>query len=234
MARTLRQEVESYVGPIDGLVREVDQWLSAGAAQLVDLLPPERAEQHAVYTTLPAEGLSVSDKRVISVSIGGIPARHVSYRTYTQSKITGSLESITSTDPGYFTINNMIYSVPLSTEGIVVCISYPVLTGEATTINLPPEFKQPIILYASVQYLINELKTIRKDVTLGWTAFATILDTEEDIELAQAKLQEFQGRLGELGVKMGAIKEQLTILQSQYTESLNLFIKIHYPTEAKQ
>jgi hypothetical protein len=264
MARTLKQDIEAYVGPIDGLVLETNQWLTAGAAQLVDLIPPDRAEQYATSTPFSGTplGCSIANQRLLAVQIGGRPARHVGYSTYFQSLVTGSLHSLDSTDPGYYMMNTKVYTIPVSVSGFVVTIDYPILTSQDVSINLPPEFKQPIILYASIQYLINQVKTLRatipdnvdttNDLTLAWSTFLTLLDTEEDIELANAKLQEFQMRLQEMEVenknviqemtanvqatlhRINGVKEHLAVLQSQYADALSLFIKVHYPTASKE
>jgi hypothetical protein len=265
MARTLRQDVEAYVGPVDGLVLEIQQWLSAGAAQLVDLIPPDRAEQYAVPLDIAAStATDITGKRILSVMVGGRIAKRISYIQYMDSLVTGSLQARTADDPGYYIMLNNIYSVPGTSTGEAIAISYPQLTGQDTSIMFPPEFRQPVILYASVQYLINAIKTLRAtipadidttnnvDLASKWTLLTTILDTNQDIELASAKLQEIQMYLQEMEIenknviqeqaantqvtihRIASLKENLVALQQQYTDALNTFIKIHYPTQGKE
>jgi hypothetical protein len=164
-------------------------------------------------------------RRVIQVEAGGVPANEIPVALTGLSTSATSILKRTALDPGYYIKDGFLFIVPTGLSARYAhSVPYPIVVYADEGITYFPGSLVPAVaLYAAIQVLHKKLNDKRLEfttltvpsftftdaatITLGaLTTFPTTmaaliavlegyLDTEEDIELAMAKLQEIQQQI---------------------------------------
>ena len=184
----------------------VNDWLTAGAREIIDVLPLSKLDRMSeeqtfhsgnIKTDNPADGINVEDSKILHVlRAEDITASPVVYQPCREvhadqvGRVVNSnyMEFATSTDPAYYISNKKLFVLPdhptaPTNTGTADCKLVKInedftVTYDLSTIeNFPKEATNAVVLYASR----NAVESIMKDKNV-----------EEDIELAQAYMMNYQ------------------------------------------
>lgn len=208
---TLGERVESYSGTVADKSL-LTSFLTAGLRQVLDLVPSEGLMRHARGVAFtPAVGLSLAEHRVVSVTRSGRGAKRVGIERLTQAQDPSSLYYVTADDPVYYYQDEKVRGLPLTGTWKAFSVPYQdVSYGEVHVENFPVEYEDLVVMYAAMMALSAQIEAVR---AAEYTRLSTLLDTEEDIEAATAKMNEIQ-------VKTAALTQQLAALREAYVLGL--------------
>lgn len=269
---TLGERVEAYAGSQSDPTL-LSSWLSAGLRQIVDLIPDTKLRAHTRRVSVDTTtGLGLGEYRIASLMRNGRGARPLPIELATQAQDSTSLYYASDTDPIYYFSDEKAYGYPTTGTWVAEVIPYQdVNFGDERILSFPVEYENLVVLSAAIQAVIARMEEERDslpdpvdapsftyddldfsiDLTTEWAKFHEYLHTNEDIELAQEKLNEINTKLesirlnrsnqfnldaqlwsaklqkyvAEVGAgvqKMQFISGQLAALQSQYQQALQL------------
>jgi hypothetical protein len=268
MANTLKDQIDNIIG--SGLASTLyDNWLVAGARTIVDILKPEDLERHSSSVAVPiTTGLSVSLYRIWRVLVGGYDAAAYPTGYETQLVDSNSFHQSSAFTPAYIINAGTLKTYNgANCAGTLIGIAYPtgIDSSVATDVaGVPENMHYATILYAAIQARIKQMSNIVDNMTTELaTSFQTlaavaspiiaVLDistqlarleayilTAEDIELAQAEMQqiqtmieywnkyteqkvkaEYEVQIGRLGAQLNTMKSKVEI-HSQQTQAYAL------------
>jgi len=154
MANTLYDKVVQYTGGSPDAT-SVSNWLTAGARQVIDLMPKEklfRISTQQSFTT----SLALTFKRILNLLVNSYPPRQVDYSMSGRVLDTSSIHYALSTDPVYWISGGTLYVAPVASTGVMEYVAYPVINGTESFIQgYPIELEQLVILYTAIQVLIR-------------------------------------------------------------------------------
>lgn len=195
------------------------------ARNILSALPAGLFIKEAVPTEVTGDGLSLANSRLISVQgKNGYLCKEVPAADRLRYTSSTSLFKATDDDPVFWQSDSKIYiqgttAISGATNaGYAYIIAYPtsVALGTDTTLTgVPSKFERLVLLDASIQilsYRANEkIKTTLSaqtyanitapsapstlDLSTQYDELDTDLDTEEDVELAMAKISEIKSRI---------------------------------------
>lgn len=152
---TLYAKVQEYTGGTPPTA-SVSDWLTAGARQVIDLLPKDkllRSSSTQSFTT----SLSITLKRILNLLVAGYPPREIDYKLSARASDPTSINYASSTDPVFWVSGGTIYVAPITSTAILEYIAYPTVSYSDTQIaGYPQELEQLVILYTAIQVLIKQ------------------------------------------------------------------------------
>jgi hypothetical protein len=213
----LKERVEDYVGTFDD-VAALNAWYLESARRHIDLSPQVKLRQYAqkVTTTLP----SLTDYMIIEVYREGVRCRRGDFGMEDRYVDTGSKDYASANDPAWLPSSGSIVVIPtiaLPTSATYAkCIKYPTSIDSPKDVSIgsvPREITDLVVLDVA----IRATHVILGELSSAYALLTTRLDTEEDIELANAKMQEIQ-------LKIADYQAKVRTLQSIYQTALQTFL----------
>jgi hypothetical protein len=214
----LKDRVEDFTGTFSDTAA-LNAWLLESARRHIDLSPPAKLSQYtqSKTVTLPTP----SQCRVLEVFRVGVRARKGSpadQYLYADQK---SLEYASAEDPAYYIAGDAIVLLPALTETAdattgAVTIDYPTVidcSSDLMIANTPTELTDLVVLDTAIRATHQLLGILSTELTnLG-----THLNTEEDIELAAANMQEIQTKIANYRAKLAGLQETYMMSLGGYT-----------------
>lgn len=218
MANTLKDQIDNLIGV--GLSDPLyNNWLTAGARTVVDILKQEDLERHSVAINIPTTtGLAVQLYRIWRVLVGGYDAQPYPTGYETQIVDSNSLLKSSPFTPGYIIKAGILKCYNGSNcTGELIGIQYPSAIDSSQDddiIGVPENMHYAVILYAAIQGRIKQISNLADNIATELsTSFQTlaalaspiiaVLDistqlarlesyilTVEDIELADAEMKQ--------------------------------------------
>mgnify|MGYP003133245627 CR=1 FL=1 len=207
---------------------EMDQWMTDGAKEIINMLPPKLKEKCMTESTITNSPSYLSDLDGIgeilhvtrlSADSGGyrVPCRKVPsmYGEMTGDS-TNMMYYATATDPAYWitssndaVILNVNPTPTANQTAIVYHVGYPSIDASAvsTIANFPDEAEYLVVLYASIKVLQNKMNemTGNSDVATAFTAVNTELDETQAIcDLINTQVDSAVSELGEAATQVDA------------------------------
>ena len=170
-----KTQIQDIIGDFDDDVA-INQFLTDGAKELINMMPPELKEKCTAETTLNNSATTMDMDGVgeilyvnrLSADSGGsrIPCRKVPSMYGELSNDSNSLYKASATDPVYWilsssdaTILNVIPTPTANQTAIVYHVAYPSITGSDDSViaNFPDELEYLVVLYASIKIVERQL-----------------------------------------------------------------------------
>tara|TARA_Y100000034_G_C6840089_1_gene379964 strand:- start:276 stop:935 length:660 start_codon:yes stop_codon:yes gene_type:complete len=198
----------------DGFVSQAIQDIGA---EIVKVSPEARLKECSLEVAVTSSGYSVSGKRVLEVHKSNYSATQMTASNVARSKDSGSIYYATSTDPIYYFADSKVFIVIDGSEdsGTLVYVpSIPTSDGASaivynstSIVNFPSEAVHILITGAAA-------KCLQQLISLKNEKLQAYVQTEEDVELAQAESLEIQ-----------SIQAQYALLEGQYQKSLQSYLQ---------
>ena len=170
-----KTQIQDIIGDFDYDVA-INQFLTDGAKELINMMPPLLKEKCTSETTLNNSATTMDMDGVgeilyvnrLSADSGGsrIPCRKVPSMYGELSNDSNSLYKASATDPVYWilsssdaTILNVIPTPTANQTAIVYHVAYPSITGSDDSViaNFPDELEYLVVLYASIKIVERQL-----------------------------------------------------------------------------
>ncbi len=170
-----KTQIQDIIGDFDDDVA-INQFLTDGAKELINMMPPELKEKCTAETTLNNSATTMDMDGVgeilyvnrLSADSGGsrIPCRKVPSMYGELSNDANSLYKASVTDPVYWilsssdaTILNVIPTPTANQTAIVYHVAYPSITGSDDSViaNFPDELEYLVVLYAAIKIVERQL-----------------------------------------------------------------------------
>ena len=170
-----KTQIQDIIGDFDDDVA-INQFLTDGAKELINMMPPPLKEKCTAETTLNNSATTMDMDGVgeilyvnrLSADSGGsrIPCRKVPSMYGELSNDSNSLYKASATDPVYWilsssdaTILNVIPTPTANQTAIVYHVAYPSITGSDDSViaNFPDELEYLVVLYASIKIVERQL-----------------------------------------------------------------------------
>ena len=170
-----KTQIQDLIGDFDDDVA-INQFLTDGAKELINMMPPELKEKCTAETTLNNSATTMDMDGVgeilyvnrLSADSGGsrIPCRKVPSMYGELSNDSNSLYKASATDPVYWilsssdaTILNVIPTPTANQTAIVYHVADPSITGSDDSViaNFPDELEYLVVLYASIKIVERQL-----------------------------------------------------------------------------
>ena len=170
----------------------INQFLTDGAKELINMMPPELKEKCTAETTLNNSAKTMDMDGVgeilyvnrLSADSGGsrIPCRKVPSMYGELSNDSNSLYKASATDPVYWILSsgdtailNVIPTPTANQTAVVYHVSYPSVTGsdDSTIANFPDELEHLVVLYAAIRIAERQLIE-EEDIELYTPIIATL------------------------------------------------------------
>src|ERR1035437_374267 len=157
MATNFKTLISSYIGSFADKV-SLDNWLTAGARTIMQMLPDEKLKRYAGEVSVTSGGLDIRSYRIFMVHKAGYYSNEypASFKAMLQN--VDSMYYATSTSPAHVYDNQKLYVFP--NGGVILAVTYPSVGNTDDTItNFPIELMQAVILYASIQAQMQKINT---------------------------------------------------------------------------
>ena len=170
-----KTQIQDIIGSFEDDVA-INQFLTDGAKELINMMPPLLKEKCTAETTLNHSSTTMDMDGVgeilyvnrLSADSGGsrIPCRKVPSMYGELSNDSNSLYKASVTDPVYWilsssdaTILNVIPTPTANQTAIVYHVAYPSITGsdDSVVANFPDELEYLVVLYAAIKILERQL-----------------------------------------------------------------------------
>ena len=170
-----KTQIQDLIGDFDDDVA-INQFLTDGAKELINMMPPELKEKCTAETTLNNSATTMDMDGVgeilyvnrLSADSGGsrIPCRRIPSMYGELVNDSNSLYKASATDPVYWilsssdaTILNVIPTPTANQTAIVYHVAYPSITGSDDSViaNFPDELEYLVVLYASIKIVERQL-----------------------------------------------------------------------------
>ena len=170
-----KTQIQDIIGDFDDDVA-INQFLTDGAKELINMMPLELKEKCTAETTLNNSATTMDMDGVgeilyvnrLSADSGGsrIPCRKVPSMYGELSNDSNSLYKASVTDPVYWilsssdaTILNVIPTPTANQTAIVYHVAYPSITGSDDSViaNFPDELEYLVVLYAAIKIVERQL-----------------------------------------------------------------------------
>jgi hypothetical protein len=215
---TLQDKVQGYVGTFAD-TGSLTSWLVQSVHRLIDALPTTKAELYSAPLLDGGSGVVLANYRVLRAHKLGYGASFVSPSFKARLADSGSVYRATNTSPKAYIENGTGFILPGG--GSFIAFAYPALT-HATVDNVSQfviDYQDHIVLYVAIKCVHQNISTkIATIAALSFTAqsgitydFAseiaqieTYVDTDNDFELATAKINEVNLRLNDIKTKLEA------------------------------
>ena len=186
-----KTQIQDIIGDFDDDVA-INQFLTDGAKELINMMPPSLKEKCTTETTLNNSSTTMDMDGVgeilyvnrLSADSGGsrIPCRKVLSMYGELSNDANSLYKASVTDPVYWILSsgdtailNVIPTPTANQTAVVYHVSYPSVTGsdDSTIANFPDELEHLVVLYAAIRIAERQLIE-EEDIELYTPIIATL------------------------------------------------------------
>lgn len=221
-------QVQQYAGTTDFLGTETTQFLSDGVRAVISRIEPLNKSLLQLFATEVSinsgavYALSSHDK-ILDVNRDGYRVIPVNLQHRDKLVDTDSLFYAHKSDPKYYVLNGnlIILPSPSATEiARVSLVTYGAIDDAAETIaSFPDEWYKAVVLYAARMLLQLKMTKNRESTHSLSTELAkltTYIDTDEDPELASAKIGEIQTLLSEGAQELQTIQGQYGLADKEY------------------
>ena len=170
-----KTQIQDIIGDFDDDVA-INQFLTDGAKELINMMPPELKEKCTAETTLNNSATTMDMDGVgeilyvnrLSADSGGsrIPCRKVPSMYGELSNDSNSLYKASATDPVYWILSsgdtsilNVIPAPTANQTAIVYHVAYPSIVGSDVSViaNFPDELEYLVVLYAAIKIIERQL-----------------------------------------------------------------------------
>ena len=186
-----KTQIQDLIGSFEDDVA-INQFLTDGAKELINMMPPSLKEKCTTETTLNNSSTTMDMDGVgeilyvnrLSADSGGsrIPCRKVLSMYGELSNDANSLYKASVTDPVYWILSsgdtailNVIPTPTANQTAVVYHVSYPSVTGsdDSTIANFPDELEHLVVLYAAIRIAERQLIE-EEDIELYTPIIATL------------------------------------------------------------
>ena len=186
-----KTQIQDLIGSFEDDVA-INQFLTDGAKELINMMPPSLKEKCTTETTLNNSSTTMDMDGVgeilyvnrLSADSGGsrIPCRKVLSMYGELSNDATSLYKASVTDPVYWILSsgdtailNVIPTPTANQTAVVYHVSYPSVTGsdDSTIANFPDELEHLVVLYAAIRIAERQLIE-EEDIELYTPIIATL------------------------------------------------------------
>ena len=170
-----KTQIQDIIGDFDDDVA-INQFLTDGAKELINMMPPNFKEKCTTETTLNNSATTMDMDGVgeilyvnrLSADSGGsrIPCRRVASMYGELSNDSNSLYKASETDPVYWILSsgdtsilNVIPAPTANQTAIVYHVAYPSIVGSDVSViaNFPDELEYLVVLYAAIKIVERQL-----------------------------------------------------------------------------
>lgn len=224
---TWQAEVEAYVGSLTSFTTEASKWLNHSALKHLPIVRIDDPELAPTRVVDGGSGVTIGNGvRCLYGDKSGYRAPLVSQGDWGKYADSASLNFATAISPVVVLKDDFkVYLLPGG--GSIYTIdasSYTNITSNNTGLWGSSSLARLVILDVAIRCLTFWMMVINSaSLTTPYNALDTRLNTEEDIEIAGAKLQEIATRLNEHGVSVGTCKEKIAILAQMYSAELSVY-----------
>ena len=206
---------------------EMDQWMTDGAKEIINLLPPKLKEKCTTISIINADNGTTLDLDGIgdvlqitrkSASDGYyVPCRKVHAMHGDLTNDSSSIYYASVTDPAYWITSNSSDSATLFVKPTATNtqpanayhVTYPAIDASAASAiaNFPDEAEYLVVLYAAIKVLQNKMNEMdtNSDITTAFTAVNTELDETQAIcDLINTQVDSAVSELGEAATQVDA------------------------------
>ena len=230
MAETFKNQVDALTGFASTEDNALSDWLTAGAREVLEILPPEKLERVATNDSF-TNSIDVEGKRILSVvrkdnnhsSKIFMPCRNLPSSMMGRVNDLNYMEAATESDPAYIIHGDVLNTYPgsnASNDSRVVCIdsSITVAHGDSAISNYPDEAEHAVVLYASrnaLQRLMNNIQS-NSDIDTAFTATNTELDeTQAVCDLLNTRVDTAITNISNAATEIGLAKTEAAEIASQ-------------------
>ena len=186
-----KTQIQDLIGSFEDDVA-INQFLTDGAKELINMMPPSLKEKCTTETTLNNSSTTMDMDGVgeilyvnrLSADSGGsrIPCRKVPSMYGELSNDANSIYKASVTDPVYWILSsgdtailNVIPTPTANQTAVVYHVSYPSVTGsdDSTIANFPDELEHLVVLYAAIRIAERQLIE-EEDIELYTPIIATL------------------------------------------------------------
>tara|TARA_A100001201_G_scaffold141981_1_gene138876 strand:- start:1215 stop:2381 length:1167 start_codon:yes stop_codon:yes gene_type:complete len=222
---TFKVQIEDLTGAISD-DSALTQWLTDGAKEIINILPPKLKEKCASISILNATNGTTLDMDSgdngrfgeiiqvtrLSADSGGyhIPCRKLHFMYGDLANDSSSIYYASATDPAYWVTSNSsgastLFVKPTTTNAQpanVYRVAYPsVAHGDSVVANFPDEAEYLVVLYASIkalQRLQNDLSS-NSDITTALGEITTEINKVDNIIVeASGKIDDYYTSIGDI------------------------------------
>ena len=238
--------IDTSNSTIDGYL---DQWMTDGVKEIVNVLPPDLLEECLESSTLtnspstfplssPTTGKIISVSREDADTGTRKICRRVSAAASHLLQDTDSLMySASVTDPAYYIKSKTLHVFPTPTatqeaEVIYVYLRAVDASADSTILNFPSEAEYLVVNYASIKslsYLMNQISQNELDLVTDFADANNWLNTEEDSELVSSRIQIIGAQINDFNAKRNDkekiykwYKDQYSLLKQDYAIGLKM------------
>ena len=205
---TFQVQVEDMVGTVGGSSSDttaLTSFLTDGAKELINMMPPNLLMLCASEVTLTPQAVG-SESSASTLNTGKVfnvrrndgtidqPCRLIPARFKGRASDSDELDYATATDPIYYIESNYLNILPSSSSAVGKYseVQYPAVAyGDSAIANFPDELEYIVVLYAAV-------KGMERIIT-------DIMGTDEDIELGNARKDQYNWLVGQYGKAVQAM-----------------------------
>ena len=168
---------------------ELTQFLSDGAMEIINSMPPNLKMFCATEDTFTSTAVGSEDETLDSAQVLSVtrrdgssveqPCRLIPPALRGRVSDSDDMNAATTTDPVYYIYNGKLNALPASGACKYLEINNPTVAyGDSSISNFPDEYEYLVPLYASIKYLQNVLgsRTSNNEITTALTAMNTELD----------------------------------------------------------
>ena len=163
---TFQTQIEDLTGSI-GDTDAITSWLTDGAKEIINVLPPSKKYLVAANNTLNNNTLTMTvnggDILDVTRNDGTIdrPCRQITPLLRGKIQDENDVNYVTNSDPVYYLLNNTLTAYPTPTASETVAISYvsfPTVTYSANSIStFPNDYEYLVVLYAALKGLSRKM-----------------------------------------------------------------------------
>jgi len=232
MAETFKNQVDALTGFASTEDLALSDWLTAGAREVLEILPPEKLERVATNDSF-TNSIDVEGKRILSVvrkdnnhsSKIFMPCRNLPSSMMGRVNDLNYMEAATESDPAYIIHGDVLNTYPgsnASNDSRVVSIDTSITVahgdGASGIPNFPDEAEYAVVLYASrnaLQRLMNNIQS-NSDIDTAFTATNTELDeTQAVCDLLNTRVDTAITNISNAATEIGLAKTEAAEIASQ-------------------
>ena len=142
---------------------ELTQYLTDGAKEVINILPPHLLalcanEDTFNSTAIGSESEALGSGKILDVFAGNYEARQISPKKKHKANLSTSIHYATATDPVFYIQNNKINVLPASIACKYNEITYPAVAfGHDAIASFPDEAEYLVVLYGAMKTLVAHI-----------------------------------------------------------------------------
>ena len=163
---------------------ELTQFLTDGAKEIINILPPHLLALCAKEVTFTSQAVGsegsaslLNTGKVLNVFRGNYEARQISPKKKHKANLSTSIHHATTSDPVFYIQNNKINVLPSSIACKYNEITYPAVAfGDDTIATFPDEAEYLVVLYGAMKTLVAHIGALT--IPPGVTGDASTLTSD--------------------------------------------------------